>query len=87
MKKQFIVSWLLRGLGVLFILVYFFGGSRLGELFPGLLGQSLNPVFYVGVLFYVSGAIYYRVLFRKERAARKKEIADELLKANSDDSH
>lgn len=73
MKFQFILSWILRGLGAIAVLLYFFGGPLLGDLFPGLLGKSLNPVFYAGILLYAVGAVYYRILFRKESKRLREE--------------
>lgn len=81
MKVQFILSWILRGLGVLAVLVYFFGATQIGEWFPGLIGKSLNPVFYTGIALYVVGAVYYRILFKKERKQQIQEHLEEKAKA------
>ncbi len=83
MKVQFIISWVLRGLGVLAVLCYFFGGAKLGQLFPGLIGKSLGPVFYAGVVLYIAGAVYYRFLFSKERKEREKSRREEERKAQA----
>ena len=87
MKTQFILSWILRGLGVLAVLVYFFGGTYIADYFPGLIGKSLSPVFYVGIAFYVIGAIYYRILFQKEKKLRQKEIEKQKTEAPQNDSN
>lgn len=73
MKTQYTISWILRGLGIVAILVYFFGGPYLGDWFPGLLGKSMNPVFYAGIVLYIIGAVYYRILFRQERKRSREE--------------
>ena len=81
MKVQFIISWVLRGLGALAVLVYFFGGMKLGEWFPGLVGKTLNPLFYAGLVLYIVGAVYYRILFKKERKIQEAEYREEKAKA------
>lgn len=81
MKVQYIISWIFRGLGVLAVLVYFFGGNQIGEWFPGLIGKSLNPLFYTGIALYILGAIYYRILFSKERKQQELEHLEEKAKA------
>lgn len=75
------ISWILRGLGVVAVLGYFFGAQKIAELFPGLIGRSLSPLFYVGIVLYIAGAVYYRILFSKERKARAKEKLEEERKA------
>ncbi len=77
MKTQYILSWILRGLGALAVLVYFFGAPLLCDWFPGLIGKSINPIFYSGILLYVCGAVYYRILYRKEMKARRQAAARE----------
>ncbi|MFA6341661.1 MAG: hypothetical protein WCX75_02270 [Fibrobacteraceae bacterium] len=70
MDKKIILTYALRVLGVVLVLVYFFGGNLVFNLFPGLEGKSLNPVFYVGVLFYFAGAALYYLFNRKDRKSR-----------------
>lgn len=70
MNKKIILTYVLRVLGVVLVLVYFFGGNLVFNLFPGLEGKSLNPVFYVGVLFYFAGAALYYLFNRQNRKSR-----------------
>ncbi len=70
MNKKIMVTYVLRVLGVILVLIYFFGGSVVFNLFPGLEGKSLNPVFYVGVLFYFAGAALYYLFNRQERESK-----------------
>lgn len=81
MKNQYIVSWILRGLGAVAVLGYFFGAAKIAEWFPGLIGKSLVPLFYVGVVLYIAGAVYYRILFSKERKERERSRKEEEKKA------
>lgn len=83
MNKKYLISWILRGLGVVAVLGYFFGARTIADLFPGLIGQSLSPLFYAGLLLYIAGAVYYRILFSKERKEREKSKLEELRKASS----
>ncbi len=72
-KVKYIVgaTYVLRVLGAILVIAYFLGGSVLYNLFPGLEGASLNPVFYTGIAFYVLGALlYYLVRNRKQPSSR-----------------
>lgn len=71
-KYAVIGTYVLRVLGVFFVLIYFFGANVLYNLFPGLEGYSLNPVFYTGIFFYFLGAlIYYFLRKRLQKSSRK----------------
>jgi len=59
MSKIVVLTYVLRVLGTIFVLFYFFGNSLIYNLFPGLEGMSLNPVFYLGIAFYILGASLY----------------------------
>ena len=49
MKKLVIVTYVLRALGFVLVLLMLFGHSIVLNLFPGLEGRSINPIFYTGV--------------------------------------
>ncbi len=51
MSKIVVLTYVLRILGTIFVLLYFFGEGLFYNLFPGLEGMSLNPVFYSGIAF------------------------------------
>ncbi len=77
MKKLVIVTYVLRGLGFILVLLSLFGHSVLLNLFPGLEGQSINPIFYSGIVVYVIGAVIYFFINKKEKAdRRRREIED-----------
>lgn len=73
MSKIVILTYVLRVLGTVLVLVYFFGGGLLYNLFPALEGFSLNPVFYAGIGFYVVGAAFYYLVNKKEKKTVKRE--------------
>ncbi len=65
MNKKIIVTYALRVLGVLLVLVYFFGHPILNRMFPGFPISSLNYFFYAGLLCYLVGAVLYYAFNRK----------------------
>lgn len=77
MNKLIIVTYVLRGLGFVLVLLSLFGHSLLLNLFPGLEGQSINPIFYSGIVIYLIGAVVYFFVNKKLRAdKRKRDIAE-----------
>ena len=77
MNKLIIVTYVLRGLGFVLVLLSLFGHSVLLNLFPGLEGQSINPIFYSGIVVYLMGAVIYFFVNKKLRAEkRKRDIAE-----------
>lgn len=91
MNKLVVVTYVLRGLGFILVLLSLFGHSILLNLFPGLEGASINPLFYSGLAVYLVGALIYFVINKKERAERRKrEIAEATSRAfgrkDADDS-
>lgn len=82
MNKLIIVTYVLRGLGFVLVLLSLFGHSVLLNLFPGLEGQSINPIFYSGIAVYLMGAVIYFFVNKKERAEkRKRDIAEATSRA------
>lgn len=77
MSKIVVLTYVLRVLGTLFVLFYFFGNNLFYNLFPGLEGLSLNPLFYLGIAFYILGASLYYLVNKKERQIKKKEDEDD----------
>ena len=65
MDKKIVLTYALRVLGVLLVLVYFFGHPMLNRIFPGFPISSLNYFFYAGLLCYLIGAVLYYVFNRK----------------------
>jgi len=64
-----------------------FGHNVILNLFPGLEGQSINPIFYSGIAVYLVGAIIYFFVNKKEKAERRRreiEEATERVFRNSD---
>ena len=90
MKKLVIVTYVLRALGFVLVLLMLFGHSIVLNMFPGLEGQSINPIFYTGVACYATGAIIHFFIKKQEMAERRKrEIEDAEERAfgkKSDDS-
>ena len=77
MMKLVIVTYVLRALGFILVLLSLFGHSLLLNLFPGLEGQSINPIFYSGVVVYLVGAVIYFFINKKEREdRRRREISE-----------
>lgn len=65
MDKKVGMTYALRILGVLLVLMYFFGHPLLNRIFPGFPVSSLNYFFYAGLLVYLIGAVFYYVFNRK----------------------
>ena len=87
MKKLVIVSWVLKALGIVLVLLMLFGHEIVLNLFPGLEGMSINPFFYAGVLCYAAGAFIYFLVNKKERAERRRlEIEESYRNAGLGDS-
>ena len=59
MRKLVIVTYVLRGLGFVLVLLSLFGHSLILNVFPGLEGTSINPIFYSGIAVYLVGAVIY----------------------------
>ena len=76
MRKLVIVTYVLRGLGFVLVLLSLFGHNVILNLFPGLEGQSINPIFYSGIAVYLVGAIIYFFVNKKEKAERRREIEE-----------
>ncbi len=91
MKKLVIISWVLKALGIVLVLLMLFGHEIVLNLFPGLEGMSINPFFYLGILFYAAGAVIYFFVNKKERAERRRREIEESYKAagfgDSDDDN
>lgn len=77
MRKLVIVTYVLRGLGFVLVLLSLFGHSLILNLFPGLEGQSINPIFYSGILVYLVGAVIYFFVNKKEKAERRRREIEE----------
>ena len=77
MNKLVIVTYVLRGLGFVLVLLSLFGHSVLLNLFPGLEGTSINPIFYSGLCVYFIGAIIYFFVNKKIRAERRRREIEE----------
>ena len=90
MKKLVIVTYVLRALGFVLVLLALFGHEIILNLFPGLEGSSINPIFYSGIVVYLVGAVIYFFINKKERAERRRREIEESYKAagldDSDDS-
>jgi predicted membrane channel-forming protein YqfA (hemolysin III family) len=87
MRKLVIVTYVLRGLGFVLVLLSLFGHNVILNLFPGLEGQSINPIFYSGIAVYLVGAVIYFFVNKKEKAERRRreiEEATERAFRNSD---
>jgi predicted membrane channel-forming protein YqfA (hemolysin III family) len=77
MKKLVIVTYVLRGLGFVLVLLSLFGHSVILNMFPALEGHSINPIFYSGIVCYAVGAVVYFFINKKEKAERRRrEIAE-----------
>lgn len=77
MKKLVIVTFVLRALGFVLVILSLFGQSLLLNLFPGLEGQSINPIFYSGVIVYLIGAVIYFFINKKEKEDRRRRQIEE----------
>ena len=87
MKKLVIVSWVLKALGIVLVLLMLFGHEIVLNVFPGLEGMSINPFFYAGIVFYAAGALIYFFVNKKEKAdRRRREIEESYRNAGFGDS-
>ena len=77
MRKLVIVTYVLRGLGFVLVLLSLFGHSVILNLFPGLEGTSINPIFYSGIAVYLVGAVIYFFVNMKEKAERRRREIEE----------
>ena len=77
MQKLVIVTYVLRALGFVLVLLSLFGHSLILNVFPGLEGTSINPIFYSGIAVYLVGAAIYFVLNKKRIADRRKSQIQE----------
>ena len=65
MDKNIVMTYALRLLGVVLVLMYFFGHPLLNRIFPGFPISSLNYFFYAGLLCSLIGAVLYYFFNRK----------------------
>ena len=77
MRKLVIVTYVLRALGFVLVLLSLFGHSVILNLFPALEGRSINPIFYSGILCYAVGAVIYFFINKKEKAERRRKEIEE----------
>lgn len=77
MNKVVIVTYVLRVLGFVLVLLSLFGHSVILNIFPGLEGRSINPIFYSGIAVYFVGAVIYFFVNKKRRADRRREEIEE----------
>jgi predicted membrane channel-forming protein YqfA (hemolysin III family) len=77
MRKLVIVTYVLRGLGFVLVLLSLFGHSLILNVFPGLEGTSINPIFYSGIAVYLVGAVIYFFVNKKEKAERRRREIEE----------
>ena len=87
MQKIVIVTHVLRALGFILVLLSLFGHEIILNVFPGLEGKSINPIFYSGIIVYLVGAVIYFFINKKEKAdRRRREIEESYKAAGLDDS-
>ena len=72
MQKIVIVTHVLRALGFILVLLSLFGHEIILNVFPGLEGKSINPIFYSGIIVYLVGAVIYFFINKKEKADRRR---------------
>ena len=77
MNKLIVLTYVLRGLGFVLVILSLFGHGILLNLFPGLEGTSINPFFYSGLAVYLVGATIYFFVNKKRRADRRREEIEE----------
>lgn len=77
MNKLVIVTYVLRGLGFVLVLLSLFGHSIILNVFPGLEGMSINPIFYSGIVVYLIGAVIYFFVNKKIRAEKRRADIEE----------
>ena len=73
MQKLIIVTFVLRALGFVLVILSLFGHEVILNVFPGLEGTSINPIFYSGIAVYFVGAVIYFFVNKKRRADRRRE--------------
>ncbi len=81
MQKIVIVTHVLRALGFILVLLSLFGHEIILNVFPGLEGRSINPIFYSGIIVYLVGAVIYFFINKKEKADRRRREIEESYKA------
>ena len=81
MQKIVIVTHVLRALGFILVLLSLFGHEIILNVFPGLEGRSINPIFYSGIIVYLVGAVIYFFINKKEKADRRRREIEESFKA------
>jgi hypothetical protein len=81
MQKIVIVTHVLRALGFILVLLSLFGHEIILNVFPGLEGKSINPIFYSGIIVYLLGAVTYFFINKKEKADRRRREIKESYKA------
>ena len=84
MEKIVVVTYVLRGLGFILVLLSLFGHSLILNVFPGLEGLSINPIFYSGIGVYLVGAVIYFFVNKKIRAERRRREIEELTSGDED---
>ena len=77
MRKLVIVTYVLRALGFVLVLLSLFGHSLILNVFPGLEGTSINPFFYSVIAVYLVGAVIYFFINKKEKAERRRREIEE----------
>ena len=77
MQKLVIVTFVLRALGFVLVILSLFGHEVILNVFPGLEGTSINPIFYSGIAVYFVGAVIYFFVNKKRRADRRREEIEE----------
>jgi predicted membrane channel-forming protein YqfA (hemolysin III family) len=77
MNKLIVLTYVLRGLGFVLVILSLFGHGILLNLFPGLEGTSINPFFYSGLAVYLVGAIIYFFVNKKIRADKRRREIEE----------
>ena len=81
MQKIVIVTHVLRALGFILVLLSLFGHEIILNVFPGLEGRSINPIFYSVIIVYLIGAVVYFFINKKEKADRRRREIEESYKA------
>lgn len=76
MNKIVIVTYVIRALGFVLVLLSLFGHNLILNIFPGLEGHSINPIFYSGIVVYLVGAVMYFFVNKKIRAERNRTGVD-----------
>ena len=77
MQKLVIVTFVLRALGFVLEILSLFGHEVILNVFPGLEGTSINPIFYSGIAVYFVGAVIYFFVNKKIRADKRRQEIEE----------